>query len=383
MVPPNLSDLDDVLDEFSAPTSKRGAPSASSPPPPPPPAASSSSTPASSTTPAAFTGDDFPDPEDDALPDIDDLDPALVKNLEEGMKALFAGLGASGEGANGAADEEKLDDTEFGRMMNEMLGGGYTGLTNPTQGGATDPELRAMLDSLGIGSLAAEMAKGTDAPATPSASSAKGKAPAVPSAFLPPHNPAAPANFQDAIAASMSKMRDSSSSANAAAESSRAAGAGGDAGMAAMLAQLAGMPDLGDLAGDDEEGLQGMLDEMMKQLMSREMLYEPLKDLADKYPEYLAQHGSSLPSEDLERYKKQEAIVRTIVGKFDEPGADKKPPLSPAEEEQHAKRMDEVVELVAKMNECGAPPKELMGDMPPGMELGSDGVPKLPECTIA
>lgn len=58
--------------------------------------------------------------------------------------------------------------------------------------------------------------------------------------------------------------------------------------MAAMLAQLAGMPGgagggLPGLEGlDSDEGLQGMLDDMMKQLMSREMLYEPLKELADK-----------------------------------------------------------------------------------------------------
>ena len=56
--------------------------------------------------------------------------------------------------------------------------------------------------------------------------------------------------------------------------------------MAAMLAQLAGVPGGGGLPGleglDSDEGLQGMLDDMMKQLMSREMLYEPLKELADK-----------------------------------------------------------------------------------------------------
>lgn len=35
------------------------------------------------------------------------------------------------------------------------------------------------------------------------------------------------------------------------------------------------------------------------------------------------------------------------------------------------------------MNECGAPPKEIMGELPAGMDLGADGVPKLPEeCSI-
>lgn len=31
----------------------------------------------------------------------------------------------------------------------------------------------------------------------------------------------------------------------------------------------------------------------------------------------------------------------------------------------------------------GSPPAEIMGDMPPGMEMGPDGMPKLPDsCTI-
>jgi len=39
---------------------------------------------------------------------------------------------------------------------------------------------------------------------------------------------------------------------------------------------------------------------------------------------------------------------------------------SPSEKERSEARTEEVVELVAKMNECGAPPKDIMGEMPPG-----------------
>lgn len=35
-------------------------------------------------------------------------------------------------------------------------------------------------------------------------------------------------------------------------------------------------------AGDSDEELQGMLETMMQQLMSKEVLYEPLKELHDK-----------------------------------------------------------------------------------------------------
>lgn len=104
-----------------------------------------------------------------------------------------------------------------------------------------------------------------------------------------------------------------------------------------------------------------------------------------------------------------------VVAKFDEPGADKETSLTPAEERRQKERQGEVAELVAKMNDCGAPPKEIMGELPPGecpdgrpgcarlptadlgpgatpafsfcisgMDLGSDGIPKMPEdCIIS
>ena len=39
--------------------------------------------------------------------------------------------------------------------------------------------------------------------------------------------------------------------------------------------------------------------------------------------------------------------------------------------------------LRSQMQEHGAPPAEIMGELPPGLDLGPDGAPKLPdECVI-
>ena len=39
---------------------------------------------------------------------------------------------------------------------------------------------------------------------------------------------------------------------------------------------------------------------------------------------------------------------------------------------------------LSQMQEYGSPPAEIMGPLPPGFDLGADGLPKLPEgCTIA
>lgn len=40
--------------------------------------------------------------------------------------------------------------------------------------------------------------------------------------------------------------------------------------------------------------------------------------------------------------------------------------MTPTEEQRQKERQGEVAELVAKMNDCGAPPKEIMGELPPG-----------------
>ncbi|GAA5935697.1 peroxisomal biogenesis factor 19 [Sporobolomyces koalae] len=390
----DLDDLDDVLDQFSA--TRTPAPSSGQ-------SATASSTAIPPQHPSHPSPASFPDPDDDELapPNDDDddlagLDPAATKDLEQGMKALFDALGAGGAASDGAIpgldgeDDGDFDEEEFRKAMEEIIKTGGAGAGAGVDGaGAVDPnELQQLMAALGMGSFSTG-SQPTTAPPKPTsnapAASAKGKDKAVPNASsssAPPPPSAAPANFQDAIAASLSKMQASSTDAAAAAQQSQTSG--GSANLASMLAGLSGMPDLdqlGDLGG--EEGLQGMLDEMMKQLMSREMLYEPLKELSEKYPAYLTSARSSLSAEDLERYERQQSIVVSIVSKFEEPGADK--PVdqqSPAEKERSEERTEQVVELVAKMNECGAPPKEIMGDMPPGMELGPDGAPKIPECTI-
>jgi len=46
--------------------------------------------------------------------------------------------------------------------------------------------------------------------------------------------------------------------------------------------------------------------------------------------------------------------------------------------------LSRVMSLMTEMQEHGAPPAEIMGDLPPGMTLGPDGLPQFPQdCCIA
>lgn len=125
-------------------------------------------------------------------------------------------------------------------------------------------------------------------------------------------------------------------------------------------------------SGDDSE-LQKLLEGMMGQLMSKEVLYEPLKELNDKFPSYLASNRDKLSASDLARYEAQQACASQIIDVFNDTGyRDDNPEMT-----------TKIIALMNKMQEHGAPPAEIMGELPPGLELGPDGAPQLPEgCLI-
>lgn len=108
----------------------------------------------------------------------------------------------------------------------------------------------------------------------------------------------------------MERMQSSGDQATAA-----AAAGGDDDFLTEMLKQLTA----GDFAGGSEEDFSKMLMGMMEQLTNKEILYEPMKELHDKFPAWLAKNKDSTPAEDLKRYAEQQTIVAEIVAKFNEP----------------------------------------------------------------
>lgn len=121
------------------------------------------------------------------------------------------------------------------------------------------------------------------------------------------------ASFQETIRRTMERMQTSGEQATAAAT----AGSGDDF-MSELLKQMSS----GDLGGEGGEGgeeeFSKMLMGMMEQLTNKEILYEPMKELDDKFPEWFEKNKSSTPPEDLKRYEEQKALVREIVAKFEE-----------------------------------------------------------------
>lgn len=183
-----------------------------------------------------------------------------------------------------------------------------------------------------------------------------------------PNAPASDASFQDVIQATMEKLRQSSVDASNASSSGGNPFAGlgldGNGDLAQMLEALGGAG-----GGGEMPELTQMLSSMMEELMNKEVLYEPLKDMHSRFPAYFdSEAGKKLSEEEKSRYKKQEAIMGEIIGLFE----------AKDYSDKDAAKKKRVGDLVAEMQELGSPPQELLGDMPPELAglngmLGGEG----------
>lgn len=148
----------------------------------------------------------------------------------------------------------------------------------------------------------------------------------------------------------------------------------GDDMLAGLMEQLSGAGGF----GEGGEGAFGdMLGGIMRQLASKEVLYQPLKEMHDNYPKWWDEHGSKVDDKDRERLKLQQEIVGKICAKFEDP-------LYSDESENDRAA---VTKLMDEMQETGAPPDEIMssvadGSLPGGLEglgLGGGKMPEMPE----
>lgn len=118
-------------------------------------------------------------------------------------------------------------------------------------------------------------------------------------------------SFQETIKRTMERMQASGEQATAAA----AADDSGDV-LAELLKQMQCGVGL-DGEGSEEE-FSKMLLGMMEQLTNKEILYEPMKELDEKFPTWMEKNKSTVPKADMTRYEEQRKVVREIVAKFEE-----------------------------------------------------------------
>lgn len=122
---------------------------------------------------------------------------------------------------------------------------------------------------------------------------------------------------------------------------------------------------------DGQDGFMPMMQGMMKSLLSKDILYPSLKELSQKYPHWLDENRDKTDKVQLEKYLQQQTIVGEICKEFESE-------LSHDSEDRKKLRFERIVDLMQQMQDLGQPPKEIVGDMAPGLDFDENGLPKIP-----
>jgi len=237
--------------------------------------------PSTSTAPTATISGPPKPPTQGELGDLGDFDnDEFAKQLQASMANLLGGFESNPE-----------MQKEFEAMMQQL--GGAVDAAPPT----TDPPSSSATTTTTATTAAAPPTVPTSQPASSSSSSTK--------------KPAEP-SFQDTIRKTMERMQTSGQTASAA-----ASGPSSDPDED-MLVQMLKEMQSGDFGGaDSEQDLNKLLMGMMEQLTNKDILYEPMKELHDKFPAWLDANRISCKKEDLDRYEEQKRVVDEIVARFE------------------------------------------------------------------
>ncbi|OJD10540.1 hypothetical protein AJ78_08476 [Emergomyces pasteurianus Ep9510] len=334
----DLEDLDDVLDDFSAP--KNPAATAKNP------------------TSASNTAPQLPpflsDQNATRAPESDLDENAFIQQLEQGMAELMGpAAGVDGEGEpdwDALAQRMAQGDMDPATIMKMLMGDGGPGaLAGGVEG-----------DLAGLGGDKKD-GKGNEDVAKASAGAGAGAGASK-----------VDAGFQETIRKTMERMQASGEKATAAATED----GGDDMLMQLLKAMESGAGAGGSGGGAEDENLDKIFMGIMEQLSNKEMLYEPMKELHIKFGPWLEENRTKVPKEDLERYELQSTIVAEIVGKFDEEGYSDDKPADRAF----------IWEKMQKMQAAGSPPDALVSNpladelgLPDGLAGGgADG--EMPQC---
>uniref|UniRef100_T1J3M6 Peroxin-19 n=1 Tax=Strigamia maritima TaxID=126957 RepID=T1J3M6_STRMM len=117
--------------------------------------------------------------------------------------------------------------------------------------------------------------------------------------------------------------------------------------------------------------VSSLVQNMMQMLLSKDLLYPALRDITDRYANWLLENKETTEQEQYKKYETQYEIMQKICTEFEaESETD-----TPAKKKS---RFDGILEMMQKMQDCGNPPTSLVGEGTSGLEFDEYGVPKIP-----
>lgn len=301
--------------------------------------------------------------------DVDDLDDVLEQFNAPSTSTKAKEPAKAPKAPDAAKKDDSIDEDEFAKQFADEMEAFMKSLADPSGSipSEIDPDaakkaeaLRKAWESLLVDDLEQEDETLEDATLNVPSTSTGTKSSATADAKSKTKEEAEDA-FQNAVKSAMDKLKKSD-------ESNKADLNEGD--LSSLLSAFSNL----SFDGEGGDGVQGVLETLMGQLMSKEILYEPLKELNDKFPEYLETNRSLISTEDQVRYDKQKSIISEVIAIFESPDYSDTNPATSAE----------IIKLMSEMQEYGSPPAEIMGTLPPGFDVGSDGLPSLnDQCIVA
>lgn len=105
------------------------------------------------------------------------------------------------------------------------------------------------------------------------------------------------------------------------------------------------------------QDMESIVETMMQQLLSKDILYDPMKEIGERYPKWLEDHKASLNKEEYDRYFHQYELIKQLNEVYEnDPG-----------------NFTKIVDLMQKMQECGQPPNDIVQELAPDFDLASLG----------
>lgn len=115
--------------------------------------------------------------------------------------------------------------------------------------------------------------------------------------------------------------------------------------------------------GGSSQDMQSIMDTVMQQLLSKDILHEPMKEIGERYPKWLDANKLKLSKDDYSRYSRQSELIKQLCLVYETTPDD----------------FPRIVDIMQHMQECGQPPSDIVQEIAPGLELGADGVPMFSE----